>query len=287
MLCTVVTATGGAHRHHPCVADTRRVRTHASASSSASSDEVKRTVANDPSLWREAWFACENPQALRVLAVMPVAKVDARRIGQVDTKTKEWISGGATSGILAAQRGDVAFIRELARIAGVKHFEIGDDDGRRALHHAAAYGKTDAVRALVELGCDIDAVDDCDGSTACILSACFERRETLDALLDLGADVRISDRGNATIGGHLAQRAPRMNAQLLRALVIAGPGGTSSLRRGEKTYLAKRAALKNQLTSLRLEDLVQLAKSWRANVRGTDVASDKGKLIDALLATTL
>ena len=286
MLCAAATATNGAHRHNRCVLNDRRVRTHASASSSASSDEVKRTVANDPPLWRDAWFACENPQALRVLAAMPVAKVNARRIGQLDVKTKEWIPGGATSGILAAQRGDVAFIRELARIAGVEHFEIGDDDGRRALHHAAAYGKTDAVRVLVELGCDIDAIDYCDGSTAAILSACFERRDTLDALLDLGADVRIRDKGNATVGGHLAQRAPRMNAQLLRALVIAGPGGTSSLRRGEKTYLAKRAALKNQLTSLRLEDLVQLAKSWRANVRGADVASDKLKLIDALLATT-
>ena len=110
----------------------RRRRSHASASSSRD-DGVVRTVANDRELWLESWFACENPAALRVLAGMPVAQVNARRIGALDPVSKVWICGGATLGTLSAGArggGGDAFVRELCKVAGVEHFAVEDDDGR-------------------------------------------------------------------------------------------------------------------------------------------------------------
>jgi hypothetical protein len=254
--------------------------------SSSSSSSVRRTVGNDPNLWLEEWFECANPAAISVLASMPVARPNARRIGRVDPKTKEWIAGGATLGILASQRGDAAFIEELARVLGGKeHFEIEDDDGRRAVHHAAAFGRADVLRTLAQLGCDLNAQDDTEASTPLILAACFERKECVDVLLDLGADFTVRDAGNATVGGHCAQRAPRLNEQLFRVLKAAGPGGPGRLRRGEKTYLAKRQALKNELASLSCEQLVELSRQWRANIR--DISpTDKTKLVEALLRQT-
>jgi len=257
-----------------------------SSALSAPSETVKRTVANDPPLWLDAWFACENPQALSVLASMPVAKVNARRVGTVDARTNAWLSSGATAGTLAAARGHAAFIRELARVAGVAHFALCDDDGRAPLHVAAMRGHTSCVNALLDIGCDVDIRDERDGATPAMFSARFERRETLDALLDRGANVKARDDRENAVGGYLAQNAPRMNESLTRVLLIAGPGGTASVKRGEKTYLAKRAALKAQLECLRVEDLMTIAKSWRANARAEWSTTDKAKLVDALLATT-
>ena len=260
----------------------RRRRSHASASSSRD-DGVVRTVANDRELWLESWFACENPAALRVLAGMPVAQVNARRIGALDPVSKVWICGGATLGTLSAGArgvGGDAFVRELWKVAGVEHFAVEDDDGRLPLHHAAAFGREEIVRALVELGCDIDARDESEGSTALILAAYFERADAVDALLDLGADFSIRDDGNVTVGGHLAQR--KMRPQLLRVMKESGPGGPGRLKRGDKSYLVKRRALQNELSALDVDDLLELSRHW--GVRGAP--AEKKKLIEALLART-
>ena len=178
-------------------------------------------------------------------------------------------------------------VRELANVVGAAHLTIlDDDDGRFAIHHAAAHGHANVVRALAEIGCDVNAKDECDGSTPLILAACFERTEVFDVLLDLGADVTVRDFGNATCAGHLAQRAPRMNAQLSRVLKIAGPGGCGRLKRGEKSYLTKRKSLKRELESLDVQSLVDVAVYWRANVRNAGSPPEKAKLIDLLLACT-
>jgi hypothetical protein len=259
-----------------------RRRSHATASSSRDVGIV-RTVANDPQLWRENWFACENPGALRVLAAMPVAQVNARRIGALDPISKTWTPGGATLGTLSAGArggGGDAFVRELCAVVGIEHFAIEDDDGRLPLHHAAAFGRQDIVRALVELGCDVDARDGSEGSTALILAAYFERADTVDVLLDLGADFSIRDDGNVTVGGHLAQR--KMRPQLLRVLKLSGPGGPGRLKRGDKSYLVKRRALQNELGALDLDELFSLARHWRVR----DAPTEKKKLIEALLART-
>jgi len=250
-------------------------------------ESVTRTVANDRALWLENWFACENPRAVRVLASMPVARCDARLLGGVDARTGAWVSGGTTLGMRASAQGDEAMVRELANVVGAAHLTIlDDDDGRFAIHHAAAHGHANVVRALAEIGCDVNAKDECDGSTPLILAACFERTEVFDVLLDLGADVTVRDFGNATCAGHLAQRAPRMNAQLSRVLKIAGPGGCGRLKRGEKSYLTKRKSLKRELESLDVQSLVDVAVYWRANVRNAGSPPEKAKLIDLLLACT-
>ena len=230
----------------------------ASREDATTRESVTRTVANDRALWLKDWFACENPRAVRVLASMPVARCDARLLGGVDAGGT-WVSGGTT---------------------------LDDDDGRFAMHHAAAHGHANVARALAEIGCDVNAVDECEGSTPLILAACFERAEVFDALLDLGADVTVRDFGNATCAGHLAQRAPRMNAQLARVLKIAGPGGCGRLKRGEKSYLTKRKSLKRELESLDVQSLVDVAVYWRANVRSAGSPPEKAKLVDLLLACT-
>ena len=249
-------------------------------------ESVTRTVANDRALWLKDWFACENPRAVRVLASMPVARCDARLLGGVDAGGT-WVSGGTTLGMRASARGDEAMVRELANVVGAAHLTtLDDDDGRFAMHHAAAHGHANVARALAEIGCDVNAVDECEGSTPLILAACFERAEVFDALLDLGADVTVRDFGNATCAGHLAQRAPRMNAQLARVLKIAGPGGCGRLKRGEKSYLTKRKSLKRELESLDVQSLVDVAVYWRANVRSAGSPPEKAKLVDLLLACT-
>lgn len=57
----------------------------------------------------------------------------------------------------AATEGDVALI-QLYAAAGVD-VNAGDYDSRRAIHIAAADGKVDALKALLDAGADINAVD--------------------------------------------------------------------------------------------------------------------------------
>jgi hypothetical protein len=71
--------------------------------------------------------------------------------------------------------------------------------------------------------------------------------------------------------------------ELLAILVRSGPGGAGKLRRGEKTYLAKKSELTRQLEGMPRDMLAELATSWRAR---PSVEDDKKALIVKLLQQT-
>lgn len=243
-------------------------------------------MANDPNLWLENWFSCSNPAAIRVLASMPVAKTYAKEFGRADAARGAWIPGGRTLGMIAAGRGGGRdFIDELAAVVGRGHFEATDDDGRTAMHYAAAGGSSEVVRALVEMGCDVNASDD-DGSTPLAEAATRGNIAVVELLIELGADITVKNADGGALDGILAQSAPRFNGLLLRVLKTAGPGGCARLRRGQKTYLRDRARLRAILGSLSTEHLIELAVDWRASTRAVGRPPDRNKLLDALLATT-
>lgn len=72
--------------------------------------------------------------------------------------------------------------------AGVD-LEAGDEEGLTALHHAAARGRTNVARALIEAGARVDARDSC-GRTPLILASA---PEMISLLVDAGADVNARD----------------------------------------------------------------------------------------------
>jgi ankyrin repeat protein len=59
---------------------------------------------------------------------------------------------------LAARRGDAAVLGLSARLG--LDFDRPDESGQRPLHAAALYGRAAAVRTLVELGADLERIDD-------------------------------------------------------------------------------------------------------------------------------
>ena len=221
-----------------------------------------------------------------MLASMPVAKTYAKEFGRADAARGVWIPGGRTLGMIAAGRGGGRdFVDELAAVVGKAHFEVTDDDGRTAMHYAAAAGSSEIVQALVEMGCDVNAKDDA-GSTPLAEAATRGNVAVVDLLVDLGADITVKNADGGALDGILAQSAPRFNDLLLRVLKIAGPGGCARLRRGQKTYLRDRARLRAILGSLSTEHLIDLAVDWCASTRAIGRPPDRDKLLDALLATT-
>ena len=165
---------------------------------------------------------------------------------------------------LAAQRNDAESIAMLAKLGA--DLDARDDNGAAPLHHAAFENAVDAIGALLDAGCDPNVQDDRDGSTAAILAAYGMRRAALNALIDRhpAVDLTLRDVGHATVAGHCAQRGLR--DELVKILVLCGPGGASRMRRGQKDYLAKKAQLTGQFEVLTDDQLREVARSWRARL---------------------
>lgn len=248
---------------------------------SAGASEDASSRAAKAALWETWWFEARNADALSVLAKMPDADVDAKTKSRIDPKAKQmWVPGGNTAVILAAQRDDPKSVFTLHELGA--DLDATDDNGATALHHAAFSDAANAINALLKCGADGDAQDKRDGSTPAILAAYGCRRKALGALLDSKkVDLKIRDVGNATVAGHCAQR--RLTGELTKILVACGPGGAGGLRRGEKTFLAKKKELTGQLETLDREQLFEIARAWRARPAEGD---DKKALIVKLLQTT-
>lgn len=233
-------------------------------------------------LWKTWWFEARNANALDVLSKMPDAKIDAKTPSKIDPKaTQAWVPGGYTAVTLAAQRNDAESIAMLAKLGA--DLDARDDNGAAPLHHAAFENAVDAIGALLDAGCDPNVQDDRDGSTAAILAAYGMRRAALNALIDRhpAVDLTLRDVGHATVAGHCAQRG--MRDELVKILVLCGPGGASRMRRGQKDYLAKKAQLTGQFEVLTDDQLREVARSWRARLQGGD---DRKAVIVKLLQTT-
>ncbi|XP_022100669.1 ankyrin repeat domain-containing protein 6-like isoform X1 [Acanthaster planci] len=97
---------------------------------------------------------------------------------------------------LAASKGEVSYIRELAQSgAGF----TADKYGRTALHYAANYGQAEAVKLCVHLGCDLDA-QDVYGCTALHRAAIDNHTDAVRALLLEGCAVdRQDENGNTAL----------------------------------------------------------------------------------------
>ena len=247
---------------------------------SSSADETTRRAKAD--LWRTWWFEARNADALALLAKMPDADLDARTEARVEPRAKRlWIPGGETAAVLAAQRDDSESIAFLA-LAGAD-LDARDDNGAVAMHHAAFADAPRAVDALIAAGADPNAQDRRDGSTPAILAAYGSRREVLNRLIDAhpAVDLTLRDVGGATVAGHCAQR--RLRDELLRILLLCGPGGAGGVRRGRKDFLARKRELTGQLETLTEEQLRELARGWRARTSEED---DKKTLVVKILQTT-
>ena len=237
-------------------------------------------------LWERWWFEARNAPALELLARMPGANLNAKTKARYDykgdTSTKAtWIQGGHTAATLAAQRDDPQSIVMLADMGA--DLDARDDNDATALHHAAHADAARATEALLDAGADPNMQDSRDGSTAAILAAYGSRRKTLGVLIARhpAVDLTLRDAGHATVAGHAAQRG--LHGHVLDILRLCGPGGAGRLARGQKSYLAGRRELNEQLQGLSAEMLVELAQSWRARPAPGD---DKKTLIVKLLQQT-
>lgn len=117
----------------------------------------------------------------------------------------------------AAQRGDVARIRQLA--AARPDLNVRDEHGRTPLHVATFARQREAIRALVQAGADINLLesDRYDGVT---IAAVADDEETLRVLLSLGASAKqVTSRYDGTA---LIAAAHLGHVGVVRQLIAAG-----------------------------------------------------------------
>lgn len=117
-----------------------------------------------------------------------------RALGEGTPSSSE--SSGAVGLHEAVLEGDLEAVQ--------RYIETGSDlnvrepaGGSSPLITAATFGRTDAARALIEAGADLDLQNN-DGSTALITAAFFCRTEIVEALLAAGADKTIMNGSGST-----------------------------------------------------------------------------------------
>jgi hypothetical protein len=96
-----------------------------------------------------------------------------------------------------AAMGDGAWLRKSLATAGVNPDELDPTFGATAIAFAADFGRTEAVRILLDAGADPNAPNK-DRSTPSLGAAFFGRPECLQILLDAGADPTIPNRDGTT-----------------------------------------------------------------------------------------
>jgi ankyrin repeat protein len=117
----------------------------------------------------------------------------------------------------AAHAGDAARIKTLAGSAGA--VDARDARGRTPLHVATFARRHDAIRALVEAGADLGALER-DRYDAVTIAAVANDEETLRLLLSLGASARlVTSRYDGTA---LIAAAHLGHAGVVRQLIAAG-----------------------------------------------------------------
>jgi ankyrin repeat protein len=118
----------------------------------------------------------------------------------------------------AARAGDLATMQKLLA-RGVDVNAKGDKYGGTALMAASLNSQTDAVRALLRKGANVNAKDNF-GRTALLSGASFGPLELVRALLEKGADVNV--RSNDTTGTALAGASFGGHLDIVRALLDKG-----------------------------------------------------------------
>lgn len=91
----------------------------------------------------------------------------------------------------AAKAGDLEAIEDYCAIGKGNE---KDPEGRSALHYAVAYNRLDAVKALLDNGAQVGAIDS-KGNTALHYASGYARKDCIDALIAAGADVGVANEG--------------------------------------------------------------------------------------------
>ena len=286
----------GRRRHNPCSCSCSSV-------SSSSSSIISKT-------WKRDYFDCNNAAALRVLLKMPDAKALSRRERHEVAMEGEGGCGGRTYLMEQMQKGNVETVQTLMSVLDERTrkelLQARDDNGSCCLHYAV-YGASVESMACLEMllleneqyggVLDMAAKDFQDESTPLILSAFTNNTFVIEkTLLLTGMNGQQEvlyerDKGNATIAGHLAQRArgdKGMKNVLAKVIALAGPGGCGKLKRGEKTYLMKNKEFSGQLNELDCEQLVYIINYWRLGFGKLNASAmtEKKKLIEIVLMAT-
>ena len=103
-----------------------------------------------------------------------------------------------------AKRGGFEAAAEVKRVAESMRCDINgrmDDDGMTPIGLACKNRQAQAVRALAQLGADLNKVDE-DGRTPCWWAAHANAAEALQVLCEHGADLNIGDREQVTPLAH-------------------------------------------------------------------------------------
>jgi ankyrin repeat protein len=117
-----------------------------------------------------------------------------------------------------------------------QHIEAGSDlnvlEPSRAstpLITAAAFGKTEAAKILIEAGADLN-YQNADGSTALHTAAAFDKPEIVKMLIDAGADVNIQNNQGATA---LHTAAFLCRSEIVKVLLAKGADKTIKNKTGQ------------------------------------------------------
>ncbi|KAI3894450.1 hypothetical protein MKX03_021470, partial [Papaver bracteatum] len=123
----------------------------------------------------------------------------------------------------AARVGELNLFKQSA--AALDHFlgvgipaileNTKDEDGRLAIHYAAAGGRVDVLKYLIEeMGLYVDVKDDTGGTSLC--DAAIEGRlAAVEYLLEMGANPEITDDSNCTPLHHVAREGNKDAIPLL------------------------------------------------------------------------
>eukprot|EP00729_Bicosta_minor_P013300 gene13300-1454_t len=100
--------------------------------------------------------------------------------------------GGRAPLFYAAMKGDVAMIEAIVNAGCDVNDASSAVDGYTPLHAAAQNGHKPALRKLVALGANLDAVAPGLGATAAVISAGTGMSDVVELLHDLGADMELA-----------------------------------------------------------------------------------------------
>jgi ankyrin repeat protein len=149
-------------------------------------------------------------------AVLAAAMFDGIALAQVPPSSQEI---AAYTGLhAAAQRGDAAEVRRLAR-AAPGSLESRDGHGRTPLHVATFARRREAIRALVEAGANTAALER-GRYDAVTIAAVADDEATLARLLELGASAKLTT--SRYDGTALIAAAHLGHDGVVRQLIAAG-----------------------------------------------------------------
>ncbi|KIZ02150.1 Signal recognition particle protein, chloroplastic [Monoraphidium neglectum] len=122
----------------------------------------------------------------------------------------------------AARKGEEATMREMLKHSRELLSQVVDDNGRSALHFAAAVGSVPCVQLLLAAGAEPD-VQDREGYTALHMAAGYSQTGAMMVLLEAGADPQLRDNKGQDVPlliDGLRQKMPPVAQLLQRRLAL-------------------------------------------------------------------